>query len=182
MTFWSVSMTAAHHVAIDGGAETSGAFRFFLGQGADTAIGGAGADLFVGNGGQDTFRGNGGADTFTYLAVSDSTGVAHDIIRDFTAGIDKFDLPFAVHGVDAAVADGALSTASFDSDLAAAVGPGQLGAGHAVLFTADTGTLSAHTFLVVDANGVAGYQAGADLVIDVTGGANLADLSTTDFI
>jgi hypothetical protein len=36
------------------------------------------------------------------------------------------------------------------------------------LFTATTGTLAGQTFLVIDENGTAGYQAGADLVIDVT--------------
>lgn len=38
-----------------------------------------------------------------------------------------------------------------------------------VLFTADSGTLSGHTFMIVDVNGTAGYQAGADLVVDITG-------------
>ena len=39
----------------------------------------------------------------------------------------------------------------------------------AVLFTPNAGGLAGHTFLIVDANGTAGYQAGADYVIDVTG-------------
>ena len=38
-----------------------------------------------------------------------------------------------------------------------------------MLLTADSGTLSGHTFLVVDVNGTAGYQSGSDYVIDVTG-------------
>ncbi len=74
---------------------------------------------------------------------------------------------------------GALSTATFDSDLASDVGAGQMAAHHAVLFTADAGTLSGHTFLVVDENGTAGYQAGADLVIDVTGATGT--LTTANF-
>ncbi|HEY1961468.1 MAG TPA: bluetail domain-containing putative surface protein [Rhizomicrobium sp.] len=72
-------------------------------------------------------------------------------------------------GVDAAIIGGALSTATFDSDLAAAVNSGNLAVQHAVLFTADSGDLSGHTFLIVDENGQAGYQTAADLVIDVTG-------------
>jgi hypothetical protein len=179
-TFWSVSMASANHVSIDGSAETDGLFHFYLGQGDDTAIGGAGADIFYAEGGADTLTGNGGADTFAYLAVSDSTGPAYDTITDFTAGTDKFDLPVAVAAVDATVATGALSTVSFDTDLATAVGASQLAVGHAVLFTPDTGSLATHTFLVVDANGTAGYQAGADFVFDVTGGS-LGGLGTGDF-
>ncbi len=179
-TFWSVSMASANHVSIDGSAETDGLFHFYLGQGDDTAAGGAGNDIFYAEGGADTLTGNGGADTFAYLAVSDSTGAAYDTITDFTAGTDKFDLPVAVAAIDATVATGALSTGSFDTDLAAAVGSGQLAAGHAVLFTPDTGSLATHTFLVVDANGAAGYQAGADFVFDVTGGS-LGGLAAGDF-
>ena len=37
----------------------------------------------------------------------------------------------------------------------------------AALFTATSGTLSGHVFAVIDANGIAGYQAGADLVIEL---------------
>jgi hypothetical protein len=50
-----------------------------------------------------------------------------------------------------------------------------------VLFTPDRGTLAGHTFLIVDANGTAGYQAGQDYVIDITGATNLGSLSTTNF-
>jgi len=168
--FWSVSMTSANHVFIDGSAETDGSFRFFLGAGNDTAIGGSGADTFYGGDGADDLTGGGGADTFSYLAVSNSTGVNFDLVHDFDVGVDRFDLPgAAVTGIDATVASGALTTASFDSDLAAAVGAGNLAAQHAVLFTPSSGDYPSHTFLIVDANGTAGYQAGADFVFDVTG-------------
>jgi serralysin len=180
-TEWSVSMAAANTVSFNASADTDSNFHFYLGQGNDTAIGGAGADLFYGEGGADTLRGNGGADTFAYRGVADSTGSAYDTIQDFVHGTDKFLLGTAVSGVDATVASGALSTASFDVNLATAVDAGHLAIGHAVLFTPDSGTLAAHTFLVVDANGTAGYQAGADFVFDVTGGT-LAGLATTDFI
>jgi hypothetical protein len=42
------------------------------------------------------------------------------------------------------------------------------------------GTLSGHTFLLVDDNGVAGYQSSVDYVIDVTGMSG--SLTTADFI
>ena len=61
---------------------------------------------------------------------------------------------------------GTLSTASFDADLGAAVS-GALGAGKAVLFTADAGSFAGRAFLVADGNGLAGYQAGEDYVIEL---------------
>ncbi|MEJ1970314.1 MAG: hypothetical protein WDN03_17055 [Rhizomicrobium sp.] len=184
-TFWSVSMGAANHVALDGSAETDGGtFNFYLGQGNDTARGGSGNDVFYGEGGADTLTGGGGADVFAYLAPSDSTGnstgTAYDTVTDFTAGTDKFQfVGNPVTGVDATVA-GALDSANFDTELGGLVGTGQLAAHHAVLVTATSGTLVNHTFLVVDANGIAGYQTGgADYVIDV---GTLAGISATDFV
>ncbi|MGH6872936.1 MAG: bluetail domain-containing putative surface protein [Rhizomicrobium sp.] len=112
------------------------------------------------------------ADTFIYTAVADSTGPKYDVITGVKFDNDRFDVHQAggsVVGVDSAVTAGTLSTAGFDTNLAAAVGAGQMAAHTALLFTPNAGTLSGHTFLIVDENGTAGYQAGADLVIDVTG-------------
>jgi len=74
--------------------------------------------------------------------------------------------------------NGSLPTASFDADLGAALS-GHLNAGDAILITANAGTLHDEVFLVVDMNGIAGYQAGQDLVIDVTGYSGT--LTTGDF-
>ncbi len=149
--------------------------------GADTLNGAGGNDYLSGGAAGDTLTGGGGADTFAYRNVSDSSGPAYDRITDYTAGSDKFDLTTPVTGVDATVAAGALSAVTFDADLSAAVNSAHLAAGHAVLFTPDSGGLATHTFLIVDANGFAGYQAGEDYVFDVTGGT-LAGLSASDFV
>ncbi len=77
---------------------------------------------------------------------------------------------------------GSLSTATFDTDLAAAVTASTLGDNHAVLYTPNAGTLSGQTFMIVDLNGTAGYQAGQDLVIDLTNTLHLTSLATGDFI
>ena len=154
LTVDASTLGAGDTLIFNGSAETDGNF---------TIIGGAGSD---------TLTGGAGADTFVYNAVSDSTGSAYDTIHSLDFASDLLNtgaigaLPSAI---DAAVINGALSTATFDGDLATAIGAGQLGAQHAVLFTPDAGTLSGETFLIVDENGAAGYQAGADLVIDVTG-------------
>lgn len=177
---WSVSMSAGHGVTFNASADTNSNFNFFLGQGNDFATGGSGRDLFYGEGGSDTLRGNAGVDTFAYLAVSDSTSVNFDKIQDFTVGTDKFKLPVTVTGVDATVAVGVLATATFDVNMAAAINAVTLAAQHAVLFQPTGPDYAGHTFLIVDANGAAGYQAGADYVFDVTGGT-LTGLSVVDF-
>ena len=79
--------------------------------------------------------------------------------------MDRIDTVGGVRALSQA-GSGTLSTASFDADLAAGLA-GILGAGQAALFSASSGTLAGHVFAVIDANGVAGYQAGEDLVIEL---------------
>ncbi|HZZ12463.1 MAG TPA: bluetail domain-containing putative surface protein [Paraburkholderia sp.] len=167
----SVAVDAATTVTING---TSG---------NDSLTTNAGTFVVNGGGGADTFTlGAGHSDQFVYNAASDSTGTNFDTIHNFNTQVDSFSFNFAVTGVDVAVHTGALdSGANFDAELAADIGAGQLGSHHAVLFTATSGSLAGHTFLIVDANGTAGYQAGQDYVIDVTGGQHLGTLSTADF-
>ena len=65
----------------------------------------------------------------------------------------------------------------------AAVDASHLAGHHAVLFTPSSGAFSDKTFLVVDANGVAGYQAGADLVILLGGNSvNFETLTDLNFV
>jgi hypothetical protein len=86
------------------------------------------------------------------------------------------DLWYQVTGVDTAITTGAVgATRRFDSDLASAVGATKLAAHHAVLFTPNSGPHAGETFLIVDANGVAGYQASADLVILLGNASNSQD-------
>ncbi|HTQ14972.1 MAG TPA: calcium-binding protein [Rhizomicrobium sp.] len=152
--------------------------------GNDVLQGGAGSDVLVGGPGADKLSGGAGRDIFRYSSVSQSTGPTHDTITDFDASAtgDRFDLNVTVKGIAPALASGTLRSGHFDTDLAAAVTPGKMGIGKAVLFTASAGNLSGHTFLIVDANGHAGYQAGADYVFDVTNGSHLGQLSVADFI
>jgi len=65
-----------------------------------------------------------------------------------------------VTSIDTSVSSDSLSSASFDADLVAAIGSSQMASHHAFLFSSDTGGLAGQLFLVVDANGTAGYQAG----------------------
>jgi Ca2+-binding RTX toxin-like protein len=149
------------------GASVSGNLVLTGGAGGDTLSGGGGADVLVGGAGADTLAGGAGADIFRYTGASQSTSVGYDTILDFTYGTDTIDLP-GTHDAFTRLTAGSLSTATFDADLQAAM-TGQLAVGGAVVFTASGGTLTGATFVVVDANGVAGYQASDDYVIRVEG-------------
>jgi len=179
-----------------GQAETDGNFVITGFGGA--AIGGQGDDqielslnsaarsqtaLLQGDGGADFLRFTAAPNThgeFAYVAASDSTGPTYDTIDQFDPTVDFFKLFATVTGVDTSVTTGALSTATFNSDLTAAVGSAQLAAHHAVVFTPDSGTLAGDHFLIIDTNGTAGYQAWHDLVIQLTNATSLT-LTTTDF-
>jgi serralysin len=182
---WAYNMTAANNVNIDASAETNAQLVFYLGNGNDTVNGGQAGNIFFGHGGGDSLVGGAGQDIFTYMAVSDSTSTGYDLIRNFTVAQDKFDLPTGttVTGIDPMVNSGTLhSGATFDTELAVAVGAAQLAAGHAVLFHATVTDFAVdNLWLIVDANGVAGYQAGADYVFNVTG-SDYTGLTTGNFI
>ena len=174
----AIPLGEGESLTFDGSAESDGRFIFYGSDGADDFAGGAGDDLIYGLGGGDRLAGGGGADTFVFSRISNSTGADYDTLVDFDASEDLIDLPVAVTGFAAAVAAGTLSADSFDEDLAAALAADALGAGQAVLFTPDSGDLAGTVFLVVDANGEAGYQAGEDLVIALPG-AEATDISST---
>jgi hypothetical protein len=149
----------------------------------NTLIGNRGSDTFHAGAGHDFMNGGKGGDTFVYDGATNSTSTLFDTVQgfDFNA-VDRFDLSVAVSGVDATVNAGSLSDASFDVDLTAAVTVVQLAAGHAVLFNPNAGDHAGDTFLVVDVNGVGGYQASADLVVQLTGARNVGFVDGADFI
>jgi Ca2+-binding RTX toxin-like protein len=171
-----------------GSAETNGTFNITGGAGNDVMVGGSGIDTLSGGAGNDTITGGAGADIlsgstgsdkFVYTTVSNSASANYDTISDIDFSADTIDITGSVTGIDTAVTTGALNTASFDTDMATALS-GKLGTSHALLFTADSGTLSGQTFLIVDSNGSASYTANSDLVINVTGWTGT--LATGDFV
>ena len=155
----------AEFFRFDGSDESDGTFLVFGGLVGDTIIGGEGNDILVGGAGADTLTGGPGADLYRYRGASESTGPGYDTIDGFVFGTDQLDLPGA-HDSYGTRPGGALSTATFDDDLTAAMN-GVLNPGQAIFFTPDSGTLAGRIFLVVDDNGTAGYQAGADFVIEL---------------
>jgi Ca2+-binding RTX toxin-like protein len=152
------------------------------GSGGDTLKGGNGADLLSGGAGKDTIEGGGGADTFNYRKLSDSTGPVYDTLKGADFNADKWDIQGAVTGIDTAITVGQLRSGNFDADMAAAVTAAKLGVNHAVPFTPNSGNLAGKTFLIVEKNGAAGYQAGGDIVIQLQSPVGIGSLDTTDFI
>ena len=183
--------TLTQSLTFDGSAEQDGSFVVLGGKGDDALTGGArgdtlnggqGNDMLTGGGGADLLTGGSGHNSFVYDGVTDSTGPAFDTISQFNVKSDAIDLWFQVAKIDSAVSGGALTSGQFDSDLAAAIGSGQLQSDHAVLFTPDSGDYVGETFLIVDANGIAGYQAGQDLVIAFDHTAHLDHFNLSNFI
>lgn len=174
MAIDAMPLGPGNHIAFDGSAETDGRFYFYGSESGDVFIGGAGGDRIAGLGGADMLTGGGGSDTFVYTGAGESTGPNYDTLGDFDAAADRIDLLGTVTGFHAPVEGGTLSTATFNTDLSAAMSG--LGASQAAWFAPDSGDLAGQIFLIVDANGVAGYQEGEDYVFAVNG-APLADLS-----
>ena len=174
------ALTSSYKLTFNGTAETDGKFVIIGGAGADTLTGGSGNDTLWGGSGKDALAGGSGADSYAYAAVSDSTGLNYDMITGFDASVDKIDTWFSVTGIDAALTTGSLYKGTFEANLTSALST-KLGAGHAILFTPNAGTYAGHTFLIVDANGTAGYQAGADLVFKLASPTNLGSLGIGTF-
>lgn len=168
--------------------------------GADTLNGGAGDDAIYGNGGNDAIAGAGGEDTlvggagadsidggagddqFVYAGASESTSTGFDTIISFNFNNhDVFDLHSTVTSTST-VSGGALNAASFDADLAATLNAGVLSANEAILYTAASGTYAGQRFLVVDADGIAGYTAGADYVFLIQSPTSIGSFNVDDFV
>lgn len=126
------------------------------GDGNDTITGGSGKDTITGGMGTDQLAGGDGADTFVYNNVAESTGTVQqgDIINRFNFKLDIL-MVNDVH------------LTSFDHITSLH----DLQAGHAAIIAA------AHDpnmfYLVVDENGKAGYQAGADYEIGLNHPLNM---------
>lgn len=148
--------------------------------GDDRLYGNAGDDVLTGDAGADTLDGGLGSDTYRYEAASESTGAQHDVLVGFDFSQDFIDLPTGVSGPISVIGTGSLSTSGFDIDLAAALGTSELAANGAALYTPDAGDFAGKLFLVVDANGQAGYQAGSDYVLELQG-SSVPLAPTTEF-
>jgi len=182
LTLDGSALRASKSVTFDGSAELDGTLNLSGGAGDDTLIGGAGADRLTGGLGADHLTGGAGGDIFAYGAAAESSGAHCDTLIGFDFAIDRIDLVNPVQGIDLAITAGRLTATRFDVNLTKVADAAHLASHHAVLFTPNTGDLAGQTYLVVDSNGTAGYQAGQDLVFHLDGAANIASLGTANFI
>jgi len=147
----------------------------------DTLKGGQGFDSLQGDAGADTLDGGAGTDFFYYNSVSDSTGRAFDIVKAFDFSADHFTFnTIGINQIDPAVSGGRLSHATFNTDIHAKITAANLLAHDAVIWTPGSGTYGGATFLIIDANGVAGYQTGADFVIQILNPVHFSALDIGD--
>ncbi|MCC6918008.1 MAG: calcium-binding protein [Alphaproteobacteria bacterium] len=180
--------SAANLIQGNAGANTlsglAGADTLQGGAGNDSLDGGDGADLLVGGPGRDrlTPGPDAASDTLRFAAAADSTGVNRDLVIGLDLARDKIDLPAVPVTIAGLVSGGVLNEAGFNANLASAIGASVLAANGAVLFDPSSGTADyADTlYLIVDANGVAGYQANADYVLQLQGASGTLD--TSDFV
>lgn len=129
------------------------------GDGADTLIGGFGKDTL--SPGNDTH-----VDHIRADSPNHSSDTLRDLVKNFDANEDKFDLVVSV--VDVQTVSGSLSEGSFNQNLASIL-DGILVAGSAVVLDPNGGNLNqaGMVYLIVDGNGVAGYQPGGDYVFQL---------------
>ncbi|WP_294356828.1 VCBS domain-containing protein [uncultured Sphingomonas sp.] len=157
-------------LTIDGSAETNGNLRILSGSGNDTLTGGAGNDIIFGGLGHDTMTGGAGNDTFVFNGAADSASTGFDTILDFDRASDTIQVNGQTYASFTDQSGGQLSQNSFDADLSQAIGTTLTGT-NGVFFTASSGDYAGQTFLVINTDGVDGYQAGSDLVIRTDPGA-----------
>jgi hypothetical protein len=172
LTIDASALTGSNVLIFNGEQETDGAFHI---------RGGAGGDTLMGGNRGDTLTGGAGADTFNYFAAAQSTSTNYDTITDFAAGTDHFFFanPLPITTVDQTAPGAPVdSGANFDSELANVAG--FLQPTHALVLTVTDGTLSGHTFVIIDGDSTTHqYTPGVDYVVDVTG--YTGTFTATDF-
>lgn len=176
-------LRASNFLTVDAGNEKGRSVTLIGGDGSDHLTGGQANDELWGNKGLDFIDGEKGVDTIIYTAVNQSTGIDCDHVT-FDVQDDVFRMPSAVTGVDDIVGGKLNGTgaANFDANLEDRIGSDELGSNHAVVLNVNQGDWSGHVFLIVDVNGIAGYQAGADIVIDLVNSGHLGSLSASNFV
>jgi hypothetical protein len=140
--------------------------RFSIDSTANQLVGTATANTLTATTAKDVLTGLGGVDTFKFTALTSSTLASFDRITDFSIGTDILDGPTAVAAanINKLGAVSALGATSISPVLTAST----FLANRAATFSyADPSGVS-RSFIALN-NGTAGYQAGADAIIEITG-------------
>jgi hypothetical protein len=174
-------LSSSNFMTIDAGNEEKRAVTLLGGRASDHLTGGQDIDHLKGNRGLDFIDGEGGTDIIVYTGVIESTGINCDHVT--YDGKDQFDLGVPVSGVEDILRHkfNGTSASKFEGNLEEVVDGAELPAFHAVVLDVNQGDWSGHAFLVVDANGSAGFQADEDYVIEIIGG-HLAQIDVDSFV
>jgi Ca2+-binding RTX toxin-like protein len=176
------SGTGATALHLDGNT----AANALTGNGAANALNGLdGNDTLTGGAGADTLDGGTGADLLVYRAATESNTAATDTLKGF-----DFGGPDAATGADLLRFEGLALTGASSTDitgtqlkdLPGVLDAALMPAGQAVLVHVLNGVAMNRDFLFVDANGVDGYQPGADYAIELVGVVNRTGFDLSDLL
>jgi Ca2+-binding RTX toxin-like protein len=138
--------------------------------GNNILYGSAGNDTLTGGAGVDVLYGGIGSDRFIINSLSESLVSSRDQIRDLEIGTDEIQGPTTLTASQ--IAELGTATGLSQSALQAVLTAGSFGANLGATFNTTTG----RTYLALN-DGVAGYLATTDAIIDITGfTGNLTDL------
>jgi serralysin len=174
-------LSSSNFMTVDAGNEEKRAVTLLGGRASDHLTGGQDIDHLKGDRGLDFIDGEGGADIVVYTDIIQSTGINCDHVT--YDGKDKFDLGVIVNSVQDILRNKFNGTTArkFNDNLEEVVDGAELPAFSAVVLDVNQGDWSGHDFLIVDANGSAGFQADEDYVIEIIGG-HLGQIDVDSFV
>ena len=137
------------------------------GAGNDNLNGGAGNDNLTGGLGKDTLTGSTGLDTLTYNSLGDSLLSGFDVIQGYSgtgASLDSINAPGSIAAINLTASKGT-ATALTEAAIQAVLTATKFAANTAAAFKV---TGQSGTFIALN-NGVAGFQAASDAIIQLSG-------------
>ncbi len=156
--------------------------RLFGDNGNDMLSGSIGNDQLTGGAGADELVGGDGADIYNYGAASDSLLAQHDVVAYFDFAEDRFHFDGGAPLSTTTRSFSSTSEFPVETLLAGLLNlrSSIMEAGEAALVQL-TGKVEG-TYLVVDRNNQAGFQADGDIVIELIGATNLNQFSIADLL
>lgn len=172
----SLALTTAQNT-LGAGSDTLASIENLIGSAfSDTLSGNAGNNVLTGGAGADRLDGGAGSDVFAYLAVGDSNQANTDIVSGFDFAADRFHF-------DGLAPTGGVAldlTGTEFANLATTLDASTMAVGEAVLVHVLNGVAQGRDFLLVDGNGVAGFQVAGDYAIELVGLLNRASFDYSD--
>jgi Ca2+-binding RTX toxin-like protein len=150
--------------------------------GVDTLVGAGGPDTLVSAESADQLTGAGAADTFRFDSISSNSTNGVDGLLDFQSGVDVIQISVAIAATNVKYTD-ASGTASSIAEVEALITGGfnNAGLGNGIgdlqVINITGGTLNGAQFAAIGFDSVAGYNAGADILIQLGGTSNAPEIT-----